>query len=535
MIMIRKKILLVILMILFLSVLGFWLAKAKLIKGLKSDRNRPNLILISLDSLRADHVSAYGYSRKTTPNIDDLAKEGVLFKNYITQAYLSPVSETALHTGMYPSSSGVVGLDFVLPEDILTLAQILKIYNYQTIALGNYPEFEFFPAKETFSRGFDVYKFRRENGDVFGNVLPTNISPVQNVLPNQEEINKTLDFLKEGKEPFFIWLAIGSAHFPCDGFYNSFSRHFGDLNYNGPLKDSLLTCGGEGVSPRIFNDVFYKTKGEEITEKINLNQEDIQYVIDRYDDKIFVTDEWIGDFLKELKKRSLDRNTIIILASEHGEEFNERGYINDIFDSEIKPPLIIRNPKLKEKGLIIERQVQSIDVLPTILDFLNIPKHHQVEGNSLAPLIAGKAPEDFNRYVFIERISLWKESGNRFIPLENNQPFFYLLGTFQDLQGDPFFRQRDAAIRTNEWKLIYRKSKDFQEKYSWWRILSKDKQKRRDYELYNLKTDPEERENVIDEYPIVAENLKERLRLFIEKTEGTEIEAQRREVIQEYL
>lgn len=512
----KKVSLLVRLLILFLVASGFWLEKTKLKGWSNSTQNRPNLILISLDSLRADHVSAYGYSRKTTPNIDNLAENGILFKNYITQAYLTPVSEAALHTGMYPTSSGMVGFDFVLPENILTLVQILKIYNYRTIALGNSPEFLLFPVTETFKRGFDIYKFERESMEAFGS---TSLLVDYNVLPTQKEINETLNLLKEKGEPFFLWLAIGSIHYPYDGF----PRIFGDLNYDGPLKDLPLSYGDAdqrtGVLRWIFNNIFYKIKDKKLIEKINLNQEDIQYVIDKYDDKIFATDKWLGDFLEGLKKRNLEKNTIIVLASEHGEEFNEHGYIMhyDIFDSEIKTPLIIKNPKLKEGEEIIERQVQSIDVLPTILDFLNIPIPHQAEGNSLAPLIAGKSSDDFNEYVFVERIPIWGEA------LKYDSKW---------MDGSlPFF---DVAIRTSEWKLIYRKSKDFQEKYSWWRIFPGGNKKLKDYELYNLKTDSQEKENVVDDYPVIAENLKERLKPFIEKIERIKTKTQRRETLQEY-
>jgi len=533
--------------VIFLSLFGliFWLGKKGTTEFTKEEK--PNLILISVDSLRSDHVSSYGYYRQTTPNIDNLAKEGILFKNYITQSYLTPISEMALHTGMYPSLSGLTSFETVLPENILTLAQILKIYNYRTAAFGNSPEFLVYPAlEESFSRKFDIYNFKDEGEWV----------RYRNKTLNQNEI---FNFLKEGKEPFFLWLAIGSVHSP----YDKFPRVFGDLNYQGPLKDYFLDWGLGGILPWIFNNVLYKTEKGEIIEKINLNKEDIQYVIDRYDDGIFATDGWIGNFLKELKKRGLDRNTIIVLASEHGEELGEHGYIHhyDIFDSTIKTPLIIKNPKLNKKNVVIENQVQSIDILPTILDFLNIPKTHQIEGSSLVSLISDQASKNFNEYVFTERVPLWevgliaridsegKVTDERepittpelitsleqyFESTIKKQAAFYNWDALQLIKSDSFLLQQDVAIRTNEWKLIYRKSRDFQEKFSWWRVLSNDDQQMKDYELYNLALDPQEKENVIDTYPVIAENLKEELEPFLKNIKERKINVPIRKTLQEY-
>lgn len=528
--------------VIFLSLcsLIFWLEEKETTEFTKEEK--PNLILISVDSLRADHVSSYGYFRQTTPNIDNLAKEGILFKNYITQSYLTPVSEMALHTGTYPSSNGVVSFETVLPKNILTLDQILKIYNYRTAAFGNSPEFLAFPALgESFSRGFDVYDFKDEG----------------ELVRSREETlnqNKIFDFLKEEEKPFFLWLAIGSVHSPFD----KSPTIFGDLNYQGPLKDEYLDWGLKGVLPWIFNNVLYKTEKGEIVKKIDLNKEDIQYIINRYDDGIFTTDEWIGTFLKELKKRGLDRKTIIVLTSEHGEELGEHGYIHhyDIFDSTVKTPLIIKNPKLNKKNIVIKNQVQSIDILPTILDFLNIPKPHQIEGNSLTSLISGWTSENFNEYVFIERIPLWERTisaginlkkeitdeqkliisvGQYFESTIKKQAAFYGQDILQFINSDSFLLQQDVAVRTNEWKLIYRKSRDFQEKYSWWRMLSgNNKSDMKDYELYNLELDPQEKENVIDMYPAITENLKKKLEPFVKKIEAKEISVPIIRSIQEY-
>lgn len=184
---IKIKTLFLLLAALMLAIYGIVYFKDNIWKNAESQR--PNVILISIDSLRADHLSAYGYSRKTTPNIDDLAKEGVLFKNYFSQSYLTPVSEMSVHTGMYPSSSGLIGFDTILPNNVLTLAQILKKYGYQSAAFGNSPEFIIFEAlKDSFNRGFDSY----------------DISIFREKMPDPEK-EKVFNFIKSNPEkPFFV-------------------------------------------------------------------------------------------------------------------------------------------------------------------------------------------------------------------------------------------------------------------------------------------------------------------------------------------
>jgi len=536
-----KRVIFILIIMVILSVGSVFIFE-KIQKKETSKNERPNLILISVDSLRADHVSSYGYPRETTPNIDNLAKEGVLFKNYITNAYLTPISEMCLHTGMYPISSGVVGFDTILPKKYLTLAQILKIYNYRTAAFGNSPEFLLFsPLKTSFEKGFDIYNFEEER------------SGVKILRERQQFIDKKqiFDFLKEKDSPFFVWLALGSVHFP----YNKFSRQFGDLTYSGPLKDYFLEWGNGDILPFIFNNIFYQFNGKKNINETNISNEDIQYIIDRYDDGILKTDEWIGDFLTELKNTGLDKNTVIILASEHGEAFNEQGYIHhyDVFDNTIKTPLIIKSSILKKQDAIIENQVQSIDILPTILEFLNILISHQIEGNSLVSLINGQSLDNFNEYIFSERVPLWervmfqayflkdeKLGGrlegviNYFNKTTEKLIDFYPEEVIKQIKDDQFLLQGDFAVRTKEWKLIYRKTKDFQEKYSWWRVLSKSGEEIYDYELYNLKTDPNEKENVIDKYPDIVKELKEKLDIFIKQQENKRIVPQIENTIQEY-
>ena len=505
-----------------------------------NSQERPNLILISIDSLGTNHVSAYGYHRKTTPNIDKLAEEGVLFRNFIAQSYLTPVSAGALHTGTYPTTNGIINFDTLLSDNFLTLAQILKNFNYKTIAMGTNPEY----AKDfslsdagfqNFNRGFDVYGFRsgEENSKKYRH------------LP---DINEVFYYLKNNKKsPYFLWLSLGSVHWPYGRF--SDTSYFVNKNYEGFLKkDKLFSKGLWSGLGQIYNKTFFSVHHpafyhydfKQIDEEIELSREDIQYIIDSYDDGIINTDLWLGRFLGRLKEEGFDRNTIIILTAEHGEEWGEHGYFMhaDIYEPAVRAPFIIRYPGLNKWSSAIETQVQSIDVLPTILDFLEIKKPHWIEGESLTPLIYGKENDGFNRYVFIERIPLIEHVLGRDAEAQarrlQSYPPFYL--EFQKLDKENHYR--DVAVRKeNEWKLIYRKSRDVEKKYSWWNFLTgKTVKDPPEFELYNLKSDPLEKENLYGkpETEIIFQELKEKLMSWLADRENKKIPPRMVEPIQEY-
>lgn len=195
--------------------------------------------------------------------------------------------------------------------------------------------------------------------------------------------------------------------------------------------------------------------------------------------------------------------------------------------------MIIKTPGVYQKGLEIEQQIQGIDILPTILDILKIPLSHKIEGTSLISLIENPKRNNIT-YVIIERTPLWErvmfqgysfDKQNKSVSsIENyaystaeKQARFYDRETIQYIQSKDFLNENDFAIRTNEWKLIYRKSKIFQENYSWWKVLKGEFIDVEEFELYNLKMDPKEQENVINDHPLIAEELKNKLNETLQK------------------
>lgn len=445
-----------------------------------------NVILISLDSLGADHVGVYGYDRNTTPNIDSFARDGILFKNYLAQSYLTPVSEASLFMSVYPRVHGLtfaylrgLGSSSVL-DNSLTIAQILKYYNYSTVGFSSSPEisgYQYTPL----SRGFDLF-----------------IDIPDRQLPNMSQVFSWLDNNKDKK--FFLYLAIGTIHQPfADKVPSSLVTEYDPSNYSGTFLNQNLNYS---IFARIYNNTYYNVSCISCLESENpsaqgdprpfannfvLSKEDEQYVIARYDVGINYVDQYLGQFIQKLKESGRDKNTIIIITSEHGEGLGEHKYFwhYDIYDTEVHAPLIIKNPALQDAGKTIETQAQSIDILPTILDFLGITKPVLAEGNSLVPAIEGTAPADFNKYIFIEG-PLWEQR--------------HLL--------NPIY---SVAVRTNEWKLIYREDSELLKNISLWGRVSNQSIPISKFELYNLKNDPTEQKNIINDQPLVANQLKQKL------------------------
>jgi len=295
-----------------------------------------NLILISLDTLRLDHLSGNGYSRPTSPNIDSIAKGGVWFKEAIAQAPWTKPAHMSVLTGLYPSFHH---LDKWLrdepnePElslDIPTLAEVLQRSGYLTQALTGSG---WVSAQYGFCRGFDRFDeySKKLNGDghfVFD--------------------NGTKWIENHAKEKFFLFLHTYEAHFPYR------HSHF--------LKDTTIA-----------------------------NQRDEA----QYDSGIYYVDGLIGQLRKKLDELNLTNDTLLVIFSDHGEELDKRGYWSQhghtLYDELVRILLVFYCPKTLPHRTIQNYQAQQIDVMPTILSLLNVTnKETHFQGRDLSPILFGK-------------------------------------------------------------------------------------------------------------------------------------------------
>jgi len=386
----------------------------------KTHRPKKNVILIIVDALRPDHLGCYGYERKTSPNIDNLAKEGVLFTQTIAQGNCTPLSVPSILTSTYPHTHWVKDFGYQLNPSILTLAQVLKDYGYST---GFISEPDILHTIRGLERGFDIFN---ETG----------------------EVTKTaIDWLKDVRDrPFLLYLHYGSPHCP----YRPpppYNRMFLADKFKRQDKDTL-----EAKYQWAYDPIYLQIP-KQIAEG-NLAKEDVDYYISQYDGEIRFDDQQIGILLKRLKRLNLDKKTIIILTADHGEDLADHDINNafkhsSAYDVVLKVPLIIKCTDIIPENKIITQQVQSIDIMPTIIDMLKIKKPETTEGVSLLPLIL---------------------KGKEY-PI-------------------PYAFSRSCVIRTEEWKLICN---------------------RRNRQLYNLKKDPQELNNLIEQEKEKFIFLKEKL------------------------
>jgi arylsulfatase A-like enzyme len=484
-----------------------------------------NVIMVSLDILRPDHLGTYGYRKQTSPNIDRLAQQSVLFENAIAQSYLTPVAQMSVFTGKYPRIHGMVS--FEVTRDRVseqTLPEILKLYGFETAAVLSSPEFfmrydtssgKIVNPKDVFSRSFDYFgrTIRDSNGSV--RVNPT----------------AALDWLKTNKDKkFFLWIESGMLHPPFSQTVpEPFKSRFDPPGYTPFYELYPIRSGSAGNDRGVPTEVlFHVYKGNyylDFEPVFQLTPTDASFIKGRYDAGVYYSDQFIGELLNLLDELKLTGKTLLVFHSIHGESLGEHGYYfhYDAFDTEVKTALMFRLPGNERGGTRIATQVQGIDILPTILDYLQIPIHHEAQGSSLLPLVNGK-PEEFkgSEYAYIDRLPWWEyvlngwhmehqaEREAQYTQLEKTRMKDYKVLLNARIGGSKF-PPECIAIRTNKWKLILREQRELLEEISWWNFISGKKFPIAEVELYDLVSDPMEQKNVAQEHPRIVESLKVKL------------------------
>jgi arylsulfatase A-like enzyme len=342
--------------------------------NLDKNIHKPNVMLIVIDTLCADHLGCYGYSRNTSPNVDMLAKEGVLFENAFAQVPWTLPSIMSIMTSLYPS---VHELDLPansgrkLDEERKTLAEYLNEKGYRTGAFvgagGNV-------SANFHSQGFDFYDDEisyssRYNYLILLNMIGRGLGFYSSRLADSTADLASYWLDRNEHKPFFLFVHCFDPHDPY-GSPEPFTKMYSN-NYKGTIKPGA--CG---------EDLHFVT--------LNMNQDDIDFVVALYDGEISFFDDQVGKLIKKLKDLGLMENTLIVLTSDHGEEFWEHGGVEHgrvNYDESIQVPLIIRHPSFEHKR--VDTQAQLIDIMPTILDYLNIPIDGEAQGVSLFPLLKG--------------------------------------------------------------------------------------------------------------------------------------------------
>lgn len=332
----------------------------------------PNIILISLDTLRAQSMSCYGHTKKTTPFLDQLAEEGVLFENMCAASTSTPPSHMSMMTGLYLGVHGVLN-EQVLDPRIKTLPEILSETGYAT---GAVTENGFLVRDMGFGRGFDDYY---EIKDV---VLFDKLLVAGGFARDVFERGKAWIEEKEDQK-FFLFLHTYEVHSP----------YFPPAPYDTMFLDN----------PAIYEESLRHTR--QYKGRINYKELPPEFVRAQYEGETRYVDEIIRDFITFLKKRGLKGKTLVIITSDHGEELfehqNRVGHGSFTYDVESHIPFIMWMPGTIPPDIRIKNQVSNVDILPTLVDFLHLGYNESVQGESLYPLVVNPAQKD-SRYVFCE-------------------------------------------------------------------------------------------------------------------------------------
>jgi arylsulfatase A-like enzyme len=306
---------------------------------------RPNVILIVIDTLRADHLGCYGYHRNTTPNIDKLADNSFLFNNAVATAPWTLPSIASILTSQYPCVLGIRDKINKIDDRFPLLSEELKIHNYITCGIVSHV---LVSMRLGFGKGFDHY-IEKEEADHKG-------------TSSREVTNMALSFLKENhRKPFFLFLHYFDPHYNylLHERYNYYPSYKGSIRSGHPI-----------------GNLWHR--------RSTLTEDDIKYLISLYDSEISYTDEHIGILIDELKRMSIDDNTIVIITADHGEEFMERGWIGHtitLHQELVRVPLIMKFPEYKERT--IDTPVSLIDILPTVYKHLDLQIPDTLEGTAL--------------------------------------------------------------------------------------------------------------------------------------------------------
>jgi arylsulfatase A-like enzyme len=378
----------------------------------------PNIVLVIWDAARADHLSAYGYPLRTTPNLESIASEGVRFDLCIVAAPWTLPSMASLFTGLHPRDHRVDSGNFSLSEEIPTLAERLRNAGYATAGYTANPWVGDFSG---LSRGFDEFQEVWRTPDTSRNDDGAEIT--------NEWIEDWLELTGDGARPFFLFALYLEPHFP----YRP-PPAYRDRFAPPDLDPAILSRVQAWHHPREVGYVLQAPDHE-------VSPDEFRAMRALYDAELFYVDERLGELTDILRRRGVLDNTILVVTSDHGEHFGEHGFMDHkmtVFEAVVRVPLVIRFPPKLPKGERVSALVQNVDLAPSLLAWAG------VEGADAA---AGLAVDAEGR-VRVHR-------SHAFVEFARPEIFLDIMReSFPDTDSARFDRAL-KAVRTDRHKLIW--------------------------------------------------------------------------------
>ncbi len=374
-----------------------------------SESKRPNLVLVIIDTIRADHLSAYGYRRPTSPNLDRLASRALLFKNAFSASTWTLPSTASLMTGLYPDQHGARRLPDVLSPEANTLAERLRALGYRTAA---FTDGGFVDPQWGFAQGFDRYDSTR--GQAWS---PKDVKRV---------VEPAARWLAENRSaPFFLFVHTYEAHQPY-------------LNREG-LADLFLPPG-----PKPRDEAYW------IHFPARLEGKELARVVALYDGEIRRADRHLATIWRALAQKELAAKTAILVTSDHGEELMDHGNmehgLGKLYDENIKVPLILKLPD-GTRGTVTS-PVSGVDVVPTFLALAGAPQAdlEALPGRSLLALAADPQARTAPRELLTAGLSSFHQARELRYRLDQGETT--LLFDAVRRRAQIFNRGDDPAMRT---------------------------------------------------------------------------------------
>jgi arylsulfatase A-like enzyme len=348
-----------------------WIDNRRTVELPQSAQQSPNILLIVLDTVRTKSLGLYGYSRETSPNLELLSKQGVFFKRAYSSSPWTLPSHAGMFTGHYPNE---VTADWRTPLDASfpTLAEVLQEQGYQTAGfVGNNA---YCITEYGLHRGFEHYEdFRKSPGQIaLGSSI---VRTATEVLDLREKISTYNNFGRKSAEQlnhdFLSWLGKRDLTHPFFAFLNYYDAHDPYL----PPRDYAMK-----IAQRDVRGYYNESKPKKLT------SDEILTFKDAYEASIAYLDDQIGRLFSQLTTSGNLNNTLVIIVSDHGEQFGEHGLIfhgNSLYHLLLHVPLILIHPSLLPEGKIIEQPVSLVNIPNTILDLIGKKSDSIFPGKSL--------------------------------------------------------------------------------------------------------------------------------------------------------
>ncbi len=424
-----------------------------------------NLVIISIDALRPDHMGTYGYFKDTTPNIDKWAKDAFVFTNAITTVPHTYPSFATLMTGKHVFNLGIKISELgqkPISDNMDTMATILKKSNYHTAA---YVSNGFLQSDLTnMDKGFDVYQY-----------LPYWTDKNENYTLIVKEAQNWIKTNKDSQ--FFLWIHFMDPHAPYEP----------SLNLRCKFNKSL--CG----DIENYNQIQQLEKRRQDYQLCQEEKppEDVNEVLQTlYDGEITSSDLQAKKILDTLTETGRDKNTIVMIYGDHGEGFDHNYYYGHggvLYDSSIKIPLLIKYPNIHPTQNKIDKLVENTDIMPTLMDMLNIKYNNKtIDGESFVNLLSNTELPDILLQKLFHR---------------NDSKSAILMNIFSDKFAIYDGRYKYILNTNLLWSPMMYINKDY-------KACINNNQKE---ELYDIKEDPREENNILENQTTVAEKLKTEL------------------------